>query len=250
MRGPRPVSWGLNGSRGDDVADGAADGGVMTPPDAAPSAGSWAHDALSAPVAFEHTPAVRDAGRMSEDADRIEIVDVPERERFELRDAGRVIGLASYVVVAGVGRRRAIARPCRLLPHRGRRVRGPGPRRPSRRSGARRLGGGRAGHRRALPLHLPLPASAPGAVCRPRRRAHARGSAGGRGGGRTRRAGRSELTGSPLALAGPRSNQRDRPRSVSACRSTGWPPWRRRPTGRRAGPRHSRRGPSPCRRSR
>ena len=37
---------------------------------------------------------------MSEDADRIEIVDVPERERFEVRDAGRLIGLASYVVVA------------------------------------------------------------------------------------------------------------------------------------------------------
>ena len=36
---------------------------------------------------------------MSEDADRIEIVDVPERERFEVRDAGRLIGLASYVVV-------------------------------------------------------------------------------------------------------------------------------------------------------
>jgi predicted GNAT family acetyltransferase len=38
---------------------------------------------------------------MSEDADHIEIVDVPERERFEVRDAGRLIGLASYVVVPG-----------------------------------------------------------------------------------------------------------------------------------------------------
>ncbi len=52
-------------------------------------------------VAFEHTPAVRDAGPMSEDAEHIEIVDVPERERFEVRDAGRLVGLASYVVVPG-----------------------------------------------------------------------------------------------------------------------------------------------------
>ncbi len=38
---------------------------------------------------------------MTEEADHIEIVDVPERERFEVRDAGRLIGLASYVLVPG-----------------------------------------------------------------------------------------------------------------------------------------------------
>ena len=37
---------------------------------------------------------------MSEHPD-IEVVDAPERDRFELRDAGAVIGLASYVVLPG-----------------------------------------------------------------------------------------------------------------------------------------------------
>ncbi|MER7070417.1 N-acetyltransferase [Terrabacter sp. NPDC000476] len=36
---------------------------------------------------------------MSEDPDGIRVVDVPERERFELRDGEHLIGLASYVVV-------------------------------------------------------------------------------------------------------------------------------------------------------
>lgn len=46
---------------------------------------------------------------MSEDADGIRVVDVPERERFELRDGDHLIGLASYAVVpaddAGGGER-------------------------------------------------------------------------------------------------------------------------------------------------
>lgn len=37
---------------------------------------------------------------MSEDSDGIRVVDVPERERFELRDGEHLIGLASYAVVA------------------------------------------------------------------------------------------------------------------------------------------------------
>ena len=40
---------------------------------------------------------------MSDEADRIEIVDNPARGRFELLDDGRVIGVASYAVVAGGG---------------------------------------------------------------------------------------------------------------------------------------------------
>ncbi|GAA5033530.1 GNAT family N-acetyltransferase [Terrabacter aeriphilus] len=36
---------------------------------------------------------------MSEDADGIRVVDVPERERFELRDGDHLIGLATYAVV-------------------------------------------------------------------------------------------------------------------------------------------------------
>ena len=43
------------------------------------------------------------ADRMSDEADRIEIVDNPARGRFELLDDGRVIGVASYAVVAGGG---------------------------------------------------------------------------------------------------------------------------------------------------
>src|SRR6476660_9002517 len=38
---------------------------------------------------------------MSDGADRIEIVDNPGRGRFEIHDAGGVIGVASYAVVAG-----------------------------------------------------------------------------------------------------------------------------------------------------
>ena len=44
---------------------------------------------------------MRDPDPMSDDADRIEIVDNPERGRFEIHHAGGVIGVASYAVVAG-----------------------------------------------------------------------------------------------------------------------------------------------------